>query len=94
MYKSKKALRNWENFNIAGSGAFLYLAASGEDKCSFCVMETKCICLKCKDRCCLMCSEMEIDKEIPGWEPGKSVGYYEACGLKMLDDESVESHQS
>ena len=37
---------------------------------------------------------MEIDKEIPGWEPGKSVGYYEACGLKMLDDESVESHQS
>ena len=28
MYKSQKALRNWENFNIAGSGAFLYLAAS------------------------------------------------------------------
>ena len=28
LYKSQKALRNWENFNILGSGAFLYLAAS------------------------------------------------------------------
>ena len=26
--KSQNALRYWENFNIAGSGAFLYLAAS------------------------------------------------------------------
>ena len=70
--------------------AFYKMAGKGEDKCSICVMETKCICLKCKDHC----SEMETDKEIPGWEPGKPVGYYETCGLKMLDDESVESHQS
>ena len=32
MYKSQKALRNWENFNIAGSGAFLYLAASYDEE--------------------------------------------------------------
>ena len=32
MYKSQKALRNWENFNIAGSGAFLHLAASYDEE--------------------------------------------------------------
>ena len=41
-----------------------------------------------------MCSKMGIDEEIPGWKPGKSVGYCEACTLKMLDDESLESDQS
>ena len=54
-------------------------------------MGTKYICLKCKEHCCTMCSKMGIDEEIPGWKAGKSVGYCEACILKMLDDESLES---
>ena len=70
------------------------MAGKGEGKCSSCAMETKYICLKCKQHCCAVCSEMEIDEEIPGWKAGKSVGYCEACTLKMLDEESVESDQS
>ena len=41
-----------------------------------------------------MCSKMGINEEIPGWKAEKSVGYCEACTLKRLDDESLESDQS
>ena len=37
---------------------------------------------------------MEIGEEIPGWKPGKSLGYCETCILRMLDNESLESDQS
>ena len=51
------------------------MVGKGEGKCSSCAMEMKYICLKRKQHCCTICSEMEIDEEIPGWKPVKSVGY-------------------
>ena len=57
------------------------MVAKGEGKRSSCAMETKYICLKCKEHCCKISSEMEIDEEIPGWKPGKSVGYCEIVNV-------------
>ena len=70
------------------------MAGKAACRCSSCSFETKYICIKCKIYCCTRCSEPEYDEETTGWKAGKSVGYCEDCSLRILDEDSEQTHQS
>ena len=57
--------------------------------CTRCERETKYECIRCERNICNVCSVPETDETIPGWLPGKAVGY---CSICRYEPDIINDH--
>lgn len=58
--------------------------------CLPCNLETKCSCIERNITACVICSDQEVNEDIPGWKPGKSSRYCEECSLRQIQTDHAE----